>query len=148
MSGTLEFPGDMVASLTVTWGTAYRHEVPSVTVYGTEGVLRVPNPNNFGDPAFVRSHDDEDWEEVKGSRQPSELPWNLRGLGVAEMAGAVRQGRAPRASAEIAAHVVDVISGLVSSADEGRRVEMTTTCQSAEPLAGDARAELLGLGQE
>lgn len=142
ISGTLEC-GDVVAHLTLAWGAAYRREVPAVTVFGTEGVLQVPNPNNFGDPAFFRPHGSEAWEEIKGSRQPEQLRRNLRGLGVAEMAAAIRQKRPPRASGEIAAHVVDVIGGLVHSAETGQHVRPTTTCRPAEPLSSAERAELL-----
>lgn len=143
ISGTLEFAGDVVAHLTLAWGGSYRREVPAVTVFGTEGVLQVPNPNNFGDPAFLRRHGSESWEEIKGSRQPEHLRRNLRGLGVAEMGQAVRQHRPPRASGEIAAHVVDVIAGLVRSAETGEHLRPTTSCRPADPLSAAERAELL-----
>ena len=45
--------------------------------------------------------------------------------GVAEMAGAIAEGRPHRASAELAAHVVDVLEAAAASmADGGRRIEI------------------------
>jgi hypothetical protein len=40
--------------------------------------------------------------------------------------------------------VVEMIAGLVESARTGCRVEMTTTCTPAPPLAADERESLLG----
>jgi predicted dehydrogenase len=48
--------------------------------------------------------------------------------GVAEMAGAIAAGRPHRASAELAAHVVDILEAASASiADGGRRIEITST---------------------
>jgi Predicted dehydrogenases and related proteins len=48
--------------------------------------------------------------------------------GVAEMAGAIAEGRPHRASAEQAAHVVDILEAAAASmADGGRRIEISST---------------------
>jgi predicted dehydrogenase len=143
-SGVIEFASGVMANLTLVWGSDHRREVPVFTVHGSDGVVDFPNPNNFGDPAFTRQHGAESWTEIPGSRQPGDWPRNLRGLGVGEMARAIRAGLAPRASAEIACHVVEMIEGLVTSARSGSRVEMTTTCTPAPPLPAEARASLVG----
>jgi hypothetical protein len=47
---------------------------------------------------------------------------------VAEMAAAIHAGRPHRASAELAAHIVDIIEAArVSMADDGRAVEISST---------------------
>lgn len=143
LSGTLEFPDGVVGHLSLAWGSGHQREVPAVSVYGTEGAMAVPNPNTFGDPAFVRPYGAQAWEELKGSRQPGHYRRNLRGLGVAEMARAIRKGRTPRAHAELAAHVVEVISGLVASAESQRHLKPTTTCRPADPLGAQERDALL-----
>lgn len=148
LSGTLSFDHDVVAHLTVLWGGAHRGEVPAVTIFGTDGVLQVPNPNNFGDPAFLRPHGAEAWEEVPGSRQAPGLRRNLRGLGVAELARAVDQARAPRTDITIAAHVVEVISGLVRSAETGTQTAVTSSCQPSPPLDPHERDALVRADQE
>lgn len=143
VSGVLEFAAGATANLHLGWGTSRRGEVPVLDVYGSAGVLAFPNPNNFGDPAFVRPYDDAERTELPGSRQPADWPRNLRGLGVAEMAHALAEGRPPRASGELAVHVVDIVAGLVKSADTGNRVELTTSCPLPEPMPAELRKELI-----
>lgn len=143
VGGVLEFAGGATANLTLAWGTDRRGEVPVLDVYGSEGVLSFPNPNNFGDAAFARSYDDSTPTELPGSRQPADWPRNLRGLGVAEMAAALSDGRPPRASGELAVHVVDIVAGLVESADTGRRVTLTTTCTPPPQMPAELRTELI-----
>ncbi len=62
--------------------------------------------------------------------------------GVAEMAGAIGEGRPHRASAEQAAHVVDILDGAAASmADGGRTVEIGSTF-SPPPLMAWAEGAL------
>lgn len=145
-AGTLEFHSGVLATLVLSWGTVPVPEVPVFEVFGSEGVLRFPNPNDFDGPAFFRRHGEDAWTEVPGSRQPEHWRRNLRGLGVGELAAALRAGRTPRASGEIACHVVDLIAGLVASAASGRHVEPATTCTPAPLLAEEERLALLGAG--
>jgi predicted dehydrogenase len=145
ISSVIEFASGMAATLTMNWGSAHRREVPVLDVYAESGVLRFSNPNNFGDPSFIRQHDepDGDWREIPGSRQPAEWSSNLRGLGVAEMADAVSTGRRPRADGTLACHVVDVIESLIRSSTSGQRAILSTTCQPPEPVSDDDRNSYL-----
>lgn len=144
VSGVLHFVSGLTASLALNWGSTYRHEVAVLDVYTESGVARFANPNNFGDPAFVRRYADPagQWQEIPGSRQPAEWLHNRRGLGVAEMADALAAGRTPRASGQLALHVVDVIESLIKAAESGRNVKLTSTCQRPEPLSDDERGRL------
>lgn len=144
IAGTLEFADGLMGQLVLGWGTAHRGEIPVLTVYGTEGILHVPNPNNFGDPGFAQRYGESEQTELPGSRQPEDWPRNLRGLGVAELALAVREGRAPRTSGDIACHVVDIVAGLVQSAATGGHVKLTTTCEPAPELSTAICQELVG----
>ena len=59
---------------------------------------------------------------------PAGVPWDAWARGVAEMAGAIADGRPHRASAEQAAHVVDILEAAARSiADGGRRIELGST---------------------
>lgn len=145
VSGVLRFDSGMAASLAMNWNSTHRREIPVLDVYTEGGVLRCANPNNFGDPAFVRRHDDPagDWREIPGSRQPADLAPNLRGIGVAEMAEALAAGRRPRASGDLACHVVDVIESLVAAARSGRDVTLASSCEPPAPLSDDERDHFL-----
>lgn len=143
-AGVIEFDHRVLVTLLLSWGTEHRPEVPAVRVYGTTGELEVPNPNLFGEAALVRPYTDASARIVDGSVQAPDWPRQQRGLGVAEMAEAIRQGRNPRAAGDLAAHVVDVIAGIADSAEHGTPTEMTTTFAMPPPLDTDDRARLLG----
>jgi predicted dehydrogenase len=142
-AAVIEFDTGITAQLSLVWGINHRSEVPFVVVFGTDGELRLPNPNVFDGPAFIRRYSEEEWHELPGSRQPPALPRNLRGLGVADMARAIRENRSPAAPGEIAAHVVEIIDAMISSARTGKHAELSTSCSRAALLGNDERAGLL-----
>ena len=57
-----------------------------------------------------------------------------RGIGVADMAYALRTGRPPRAGGALALHVLDIMHAIHEAAATGRHVELTTTCERPAPL--------------
>lgn len=142
--GVIEFDGRLLATLVLAWGTDHRAEVPSIHVYGTRGDLSVPNPNVFGEATAVRLYTEPAAQVVEGSVQPPDWPRQQRGLGVAEMAEAIREGRQPRAAGDLAAHVVEVIEGIVASSEQGRPVDLETRFVLPPPLPPEDRARLLG----
>ena len=147
LASTLEFASGATAGLTLGWGIEPQMEMTVLDLFGTTGVLGFPNPNTFSGPAFLRPYGAEfaerSWSEVPGSRQSADLPANLRGLGISEMATALGEGRAPRLGADLAVHTVDVLAGLVESAETGKRVELTTTFARPEPLGAEELVRLL-----
>jgi hypothetical protein len=57
-----------------------------------------------------------------------------RGVGIADMAVAMRNARPHRASGEMGTHVVDILNAIHESWDQGRRIELQTTCSRPQPL--------------
>ena len=108
-------------------------EHAALVVYGTEGTVRLPDPNTFGGPIQRYDPGTETWEDVPIARPYTE---NSRGLGVADLADALRTGRSPRASGELARHVLDVMHAALESAAEGRTITLTTTAERPAPLEG------------
>jgi predicted dehydrogenase len=100
-------------------------------VYGTEATLSIPDPNTFGGPVEIRRQGDDEWAEVK--LLDAHLP-QFRGIGFADMLWAQRTGRPHRASAQLALHVLELMSAAITSAEAGRGVELETTCERARPL--------------
>ncbi len=130
VAGLIEFQCGAVATI-VTSFCGLHSPLPPLTVFGTEGTLAVPDPNRFDGPVCVRRSSDSDWREVdqvhhKGYR---------RGVGVAEMADALRSHRPHRASAEQALAVLDVMAGFLDSAQQRRSHDVLTTCTTPAPLA-------------
>lgn len=107
-------------------------------ILGTDGMLRLTDPNQFGGTVRLlrKSYDLANlpgWEDVEPVLP--QYATESRGLGVADLACALADGRAPRASAELACHVLDVCDALLRSAKEHTFVKVASTCERPEPMA-------------
>ena len=69
---------------------------------------------------------------------------NYRAAGAAEMASAIRKGLPHRCSLGFALHTIDVMTGIIESAESGEFVAMTTSCNRPAPLSEEAAGRLLG----
>jgi predicted dehydrogenase len=97
----------------------------SLEFHGDDASLALGSFQDF-DATVEVGEFNKDFEPVAYVRPP------FRGIawarGVAEMAAAIAEGRPHRASAEQAAHVVDILEAAFGSmADSGRRVEISST---------------------
>ncbi len=131
VAATVEFGGGAIATLVTSFdvaATRHRH----IEVYGTEGTLSVPDPNAFEGEVSVRRLGDQAWAPL--DPRPATIP-QQRGIGLAEMVWATNAGRSHRASGDLALHVVDVMAGAITAADERRTVDLTTTCDRPPLLA-------------
>ena len=109
------------------------------TVYGKKGILKLTDPNCFGgDVLFIPAAKGFD-EEIKPQVLDYGFPYgeNSRGLGPAEMAAAIREGRTARADAQMAYHVLDVAGRIMESSKEGRFVNVASTCRRPEAMKTD-----------
>jgi predicted dehydrogenase len=130
IAGVLEFESGALATL-VTSFDVQAHQLPHIEIYGTEGSLSVPDPNQFDGPVLVYRSSSPAWSQaelVEGYRD------NTRGLGVADMAYALRSGGSHRASGELAYHVLDTMHAILGAAGSGTRIELQSTCQRPGPL--------------
>lgn len=130
IAGTLEFANGAIATL-ITSFDIWHHHLPNIEIYGTEGSLRVPDPNTFGGPVFLRRMDEAEWHEVPVTRGYTN---NSRGIGLADMAYAMRTGASHRANETLAYHVLDIMQTLHESAREGRHITLSSTCSQPELL--------------
>ena len=130
VAGVMDFEGGAVGTL-VTSFDVWSEEHSRIDIYGTEGTLSVPDPNTFGGPVRVWRSGDETWNNVPLTHPYTE---NSRGLGLAEMAQALRSGKEHRASGELGGHVLDVIHAFLDSSEGGRHVEVGSTFDRPEPL--------------
>ncbi|HEY2675015.1 MAG TPA: Gfo/Idh/MocA family oxidoreductase [Rugosimonospora sp.] len=101
-------------------------------ITGTEATLSVPDPNRFDGPLSLRRAGDEDWTPVD-TRGASVG----RGMGVLDMARAIRTGAPHRADAAGALHIVEVMAALTESAQRGQFVTVHSDFPIPAPLAED-----------
>src|SRR5436305_2036303 len=130
IAGIMEFASGAVGTILTSFDV-WHHRLPFIEIYGTEGTLSTPDPNRFAGPVYIRQANDESWREVPLTHG---YTVNSRGLGIADMAYAMRTGRLHRANGEMAYHVLDVIESFMQSATEGRHITLTSTCARPEPL--------------
>ena len=130
LAAVLDFASGAVATL-VTSFDVWAAEVPKLELYGSTGSLSLPDPNTFGGPVRLHRAGDDAWQEM-----PLTHPYtdNWRGLGVADMAQALRSGRPHRANGELAYHVLDVMHAIETAARTGRHIDLASTCERPAPL--------------
>ena len=99
-------------------------------MHGELGSLVVPDPNQFSGAVRLQvTAEQGDWRELEASAGYVD---SARGVGLLDFVRAT-PARPARASGEMALHTLEVMMALLDSADQGRRVELTTT--AARPLA-------------
>jgi predicted dehydrogenase len=114
--GLIEFEGGAAGTISTSFAVLHPlHDGRQpIAVHGTEGTLRVPDPNGFDGPVHLRRGDGE-WEEV-----PHDFPTGYgRAVGLADMASALRHGRPHRCSLEQACTVLDLMRGFLDSSAAG-----------------------------
>lgn len=129
-AGVLDFASGAVGTLIITsdvYGTGLTH----IEVYGSEGSLRCIDPNRFGGELYLRKPDSPELVPAKSQFGYNE---NSRGLGIADMAVAIRNGRPHRASGEMACHVIDIIHRFHKASAQGRHVHLASSCVRPAPL--------------
>ena len=158
-AGIMEFENGVIGNINMSFDV-WDSLLPGIELYGTKGVMNVPDPNLFG--GSVHIFDGERLASiVNGVEGPSfaklvkmitskgeckaELPLtfpadedmrcNMRGLGVSDMANALLKGRSSRLSGELSLHVVEVLTAFDKAAQNGTTVTMITTCERPVPMA-------------
>jgi predicted dehydrogenase len=130
VAGVVDFVSGPVATL-ITSFDVWASNLPRLEVYGSEGSLSLPDPNTFAGPVRVRTANAKEWVEVPLTHGFTE---NSRGLGVADMAQAIRDGRPHRANGEMAYHVLDLMQAFEAASQSGRHVEIESRCERPAAL--------------
>jgi predicted dehydrogenase len=131
--GVLDFAAGAIGTIVTTFDV-WSSELPRMEIYGAKGTLSLPDPNTFGGPVRVRLAGEQGWNEVPITHSYTQ---NSRGLGVADMADAIRTGRTHRANGQLAYHVLDLMHTIHDASREGRHIDMTSSCERPEPLPED-----------
>ncbi|MFC7375495.1 Gfo/Idh/MocA family protein [Brachybacterium sp. GCM10030268] len=131
VSALLRFESGQNATVLLSFDSPHKR-AGFVEVYGTEATLAFPDPNVFdGDSALT----------VYRGEEPAPVPatgaTTGRGLGVLEMARAIRAGVPHRAQGEIAAHVLDIMVAIETAISRGETVTVNSSFTEVEPMPAD-----------
>lgn len=120
VAGTLRFADGCLGTIVTSFAGKFSpHDGKNpITIYGTAGTLKVPDPNNFDGDVFLQTTGDEDFQKVDIKHTHP----NGRSVGVADMATAIRSGRDHRANERMAYCVLEAMEGMLKSSEEGRHV--------------------------
>jgi len=116
--GILSFENGAVVTL-VTSFDVVAHTMPNIEIYGTEGSIKVPDPNTFGGAVLLATREEQQFTEIPLISQYSD---NSRGIGIAEMILAINENRTNNASGELALHVLEIMEAFLKSSESGERM--------------------------
>ena len=109
VSALIEYAGGQVATLVLSFESPLqRHGFVEIT--GGEATLALPDPNRFDGEIRLRATGTEEWQVLTTSGAA-----DGRGLGVLDMARALRGGGRPRASGELGLHVLETMEAIERS---------------------------------
>ena len=148
VNGMLEFTNGVIGSLMMSFDV-WDSQTPRFEIYGEDGTICIPDPdptagaNIFEGDVLYKTRETarwsyrprvqglEKWDVAKNTHGYNE---NSRGLGLADMAYAIRDKRPARASGEMAYHVFDIMMGMLESSEKGEYSVLQSTCPMPSPL--------------
>jgi len=131
ITGVLDFANGAVVTIVTSFAVWHAH-LPRIEVYGSEGTLSVPDPNSLRGPVAMRLAREGDWRDVPLTH--GHFDGHKWGIGVADMAYALRSGRPHRANGENACHVLEVMHAFLSASRDGKHCTIEAPFTRPPPL--------------
>ena len=153
----VEFAAGADVVFTMSWDV-WKHGHPPIELYGTEGSLRVPDPNFFGG-TVEHTERGGDWIVSDSSDKPFGKPnwrspnWapslpdraNYRCLGIADLASSAVHDTPHRTSGALASHVLDTMHAILEAGRTGKAVSIASRIDRPAALS-DSEAAALWVG--
>ena len=134
-SATMQLADGVTANLIASFEARDQY-ICDVAIYGTEGVLLLPDPNAFGGSVRLKRGRG-GWEDLPYASRGGA---DARGIGLHDMVESIAAGQPHRASGELGAHIVEVARGILRSAVEGQIVQISSSVDQPEPLPVTSQA--------
>jgi predicted dehydrogenase len=132
ITGVLDFSSAALATILMSFDILDGHSLPTLEIYGTEGILSVPDPNLHGGVVRMRRSTG-DWIELPHSYSDE----YTRGIGVAEMAEAIANGRQPRANGDLLYHVLETLLAFEQASTSGTHISIESQPPRPAPLTAN-----------
>ena len=135
---TLELENGITGTLSINADSVFFDQT-YFAIYGNKGILYLACPDHFNGEIFLYENTYDFSKAEHPERVRLKIPFGFnresRGVGVADMAYAIRDGREARASGARAIHILDVQECMVKSHErDGTFVAVESTCGRAAPL--------------
>jgi len=140
----LRFASGAVATLITTFDAYSMPGVNCIEIYAERGNMIVPDPNGFGGEIKIKVKEKKSPDAAQnfgnGEWILFDTPYDIyhgneRGVGLADMAQALKAGRLPRASASMQTlHVLEVLTAIERSSDEGREITIESPFEAQKVL--------------
>ncbi len=131
-SGSLEFHSGAVITATISFDVC-KHGHSPIELYGTEGSMKVPDPNTFGGPIELWTRATNEWQPQAFSHR---YLTNSRSIGAADLAYVILSNgkRKHRASGALALHSLEVMHSFEKSSTTGKSISIQSRPEQPEPL--------------
>jgi len=134
----LRFVSGAVCTLQLSFDVWDAH-LPFVEIYGTEGAMSLADPNLYDGDVLIKMKDGTSWDLVPPVIPPQAAHASAdrfrRGLGVADLATAIRTGGPHRTNPDFAYHVLEVLLAIEASERSAAVTPMASRCQRPRPMA-------------
>jgi predicted dehydrogenase len=135
----LEMENGMTGTLCINSDSAFFDQT-YFAIYGNKGILYLGCPDWFNGEIFIYENNEDYKNAANPKRIKIEDPYpfktDARGVGVADMAWAIREGRESRVSKERCYHVLEIEEKMFESDEKnGMFCEVESTCTRSLPLS-------------
>ena len=141
IAGTVQYASGAIGTIFTTFDVQFpREKSRFIEIYGSEGTLFVPDPNNFSGSIQLFRPEEGVCKEIP---MMYGYPENSRGLGLADMAKALLTGREARCAVQQTYHVLEIIEGFETSARTGTWTKIESEYHRAPAMVRPALKGIL-----
>jgi predicted dehydrogenase len=134
-TGTMDFASGPIGTIMISNDVYWGNNLPRIEVYGSKGLLSVPDPNFHVGPVKLLTPGEVQWRDVVWKELPlTHSDKVTRGVGVADMAYAFTYHRPHRASGELAYHALEVMTAFERASDSGQHILIESQVERPAPL--------------
>lgn len=133
VTGLMEFQNGCAGTIIQSFATrsaVYDNKNP-ITIFGTTGAMKVPDPNGFDGTVHLCTFGDNDEYHPM---EPTSVTGYGRSVGVADMAIAIQSNRPHRAGGEQAMCVLDLMQGFLDASTSGKDYVPVTKYNRPAPM--------------
>ena len=142
LMGVLNFKNKAKIQIFASWDV-WKHQHSTIELYGIDGSIVIPDPNYFGGNLKI-SKKDSNWETIDTSEMLLGVPnkeeedgvvANYRGIGLSDMVNSIKNKNKPRCSIDLTLHVLEIMEGILNSAENKSLYSVSTSCNQPNYLS-------------